>query len=373
VLDQAARQPQPLGLDHQKALRRLECQARSRAGALTRWAQARGIPADLVAHRIGVARQTLEHWEQLRRERQLHDCPRGRPPQPVEPGLEDLVNEVLQECRGHLGLPTLKDLFPCVPRTTLKAWRTQYRQQHDPTMEHLTWTSPGTVWAADYTPVPAPIDGCYPFILCIRDLASAQHLLAWPVPQATAQITLRALRYLFALYGPPLVLKTDNGSPFTADLVRDLLALCHVAHLRSPPLTPRYNGAQEASIGSIKSRALHLATAAGRFDIWTCDDIEAARLEANTQGRPFGRFGLTPEQRWSQRTPILPPQRTSFLQAVAAATSAVQQNFLRSLSPRPESPTTLPLNATQRATVTRRAIRRTLVERGYLVARRTAN
>jgi len=82
-------------------------------------------------------------------------------------------------------------------------------------LEHLTWTRPGTVWAADFTESSAPIDGIYPYILCIRDLASSRQVLAWPVLHPTADMTLKALRHLFAIYDPPLVLR-----PTTADTSR---------------------------------------------------------------------------------------------------------------------------------------------------------
>lgn len=82
---------------------------------------------------------------------------------------------------------------------------------------------PRTVWSAGYTEPPAPIDGLYPNILSFRDLASSLQLLAWPVPSASSEYALRALLLLFELHGPPLVIKTDNGSHFIADVVRDLL------------------------------------------------------------------------------------------------------------------------------------------------------
>ena len=57
------------------------------------------------------------------------------------------------------------------------------------------------------------------------------------------------------------VVKTDNGSHFMASKVREPLAVTNITHLLSPPMTPRYNGAQEASIGSLKTRAMHIAAA----------------------------------------------------------------------------------------------------------------
>jgi transposase InsO family protein len=373
VLDQTARQPRPLGLPHQAALRRLERQVRLRTRALARWAGAYSLAAGHVADRIGIAAQTLGDWARPPVRVAPPPSPRGRPPRPLEPQAQDQVQEVLEENRGRLGLPTLKDLFPLVPRTLLQTLRDQYRAAHAPWPETLTWTRPGSVWSADFTYTPMPIEDRYPYLLSVRDLASSYHLLAWPVENPVARITLQALRFLAALYPLPLVLKTDNGSHFIDDTVAAFLVAHQIAHLRSPPLTPEYNGSQEAGIGVLKTRILHLAAAAGRIGFWTCDDVEAARLEANYQGRPFRSSGPTPHELWQPRLPILPDERTAFLQAVALAAAAETRKLLGPASDSTSGGPALTLNASQRAIVTRRAIRRALVERGYLTTRRTPN
>lgn len=141
-------------------------------------------------------------------------------------------------------------------------------------------------------------------------------------------------------------------------------------HLLSPPLTPRYNGGQEAAIGSLKTRALHIASAAGRFGMWTCDDVENARLEANSQARPHGENGATPDELWETRTPISDAQRDEFRRAVACASILEEQKLIQ---PEPGCRPVPALNARERATVARRATRRALIELGYLLARRTGD
>ena len=47
-----------------------------------------------------------------------------------------------------------------------------------------------------------------------RDLASGWQLLWLPILHPDTDEALQALAALVAWYGPPLVLKTDNGSPF---------------------------------------------------------------------------------------------------------------------------------------------------------------
>ena len=74
--------------------------------------------------------------------------------------------------------------------------------------------------------------------------------LDWlPVPDETAATTRDALLALFVEFGPPLVLKSDNGSAFKGDVIT-LLDDWQITPLRSPPKTPRYHGSREAGIGA---------------------------------------------------------------------------------------------------------------------------
>ena len=143
-------------------------------------------------------------------------------------------------------------------------------------------------WAIDFTGPCQPVDGRYPYLLGVRDLASGQQLLGLPVEEATAETAATALASLFMIHGAPLVLKSDNGSPFTAGLVGQLAHDFGVELLFSPPGMPRYNGAIEASIGSLKKRTQHAAYLAGHAGLWTSADLDRARALANRVARPRG-------------------------------------------------------------------------------------
>ncbi|MGH7142938.1 MAG: hypothetical protein ACREJ2_02250 [Planctomycetota bacterium] len=49
--------------------------------------------------------------------------------------------------------------------------------------------------------------------------------------------------------------------------------------LYSPVYTPSYKGACEAGQGSLKIRTHEFACRAGHPELWTCDDLEGARLQ----------------------------------------------------------------------------------------------
>ena len=178
-------------------------------------------------------------------------------------------------------------------------------------MAQLHCTAPGTVWAIDHSEPPQPIDGCYPAVVALRDLASGMQLAWLPVPDATETITAAVLESLFHKHGPPLVLKSDNGSAFLSRDWNGLLDRWRVMPLRSPPATPRYNGSCEAGIGSMKLRTTFLAARAGHPQQWTSDDLEAARRQANELTRSR-RAPSTPQERWDLRRRLTTEERDRF-------------------------------------------------------------
>jgi transposase InsO family protein len=238
----------------------------------------------------------------------------------------------LDEFGPGVSVACLRENFPFLARAELanllRRYRRIWRQRHQQPLSILHWTRPGSVWAADHKEAPRPIDGRYPYLLAVRDLASGQQLLWLPVENMTAPITTRALASLLVLYGPPLVLKMDNGPAFTSQAVLALLEAADVMLLFSPPYTPRYNGSIEAGIGSLTTRTENQAARRGYPGQWTWDDTEAARREANALAHPWGEHGPTPDEVWAQRRPITAEERTAFLATVARCRQAVEQKKL---------------------------------------------
>ena len=134
-----------------------------------------------------------------------------------------------------------------------------------------------------------------------------------------------------------------------------------VTCLLSPPSTPRYNGSVEAGAGALKTRIFYQATRHGTLDVWTSDDVEAARMQANFANWPWGPRGRTPQQVWQARTPITPQDREEFRQTVAAKMLELRRdNGLE------HEPLTLQASAA----LDRAAIRAALEALGYLGIRR---
>jgi transposase InsO family protein len=268
----------------------------------------------------------------------------------------------LRELGPHAGVPQLRRTFPDVARSELAELKAAERQRRYERRaayaRRLHWHHPGTVWAMDYAEPPTPIDGVYPALFAVRDLASGRQLAWLPVPAATAEHAVAALQSLFLEHGPPLVLKCDNGSPFIAEQTQELLAAEDVVTLFSPPYTPRYNGACEAGIGGLKTRTHHLAAVHGRPGRWTTEDVEAARRLADEEQYPRRLHGRTAAEVWQERSPPTAAERRRFRDVVDDRRQAIRNQ--RGI------PLHEVLDRARQASVDRRAVRRALVALGYL-------
>lgn len=359
--------PPRRGLPGQRAEREQEQTARRHAVETSARIAAQGFTAQQVAEFLNLSARTLRHWR--------HDfggllLPNalGRPVLTATLAQRNDVFRTLEEVGPGIGLPTLRDWFPEVSRAVLddmlRRYRCLWRRLNRQPIHLLHWTMPGRVWAIDFHGPRAGVDGLYPYLVAVRDLASGYVLMWRPVEALTADVALREVQSLFAQHGPPLVLKSDNGSAFIAAEFRAGLASAGVEMLFSPARTPSYNGSIEAGIGSLSQRTEQSAARRGHPGYWTLDDVSAAQLEANATARPFGALGPNPNTVWSARAPVGPEERSLFQRALASRRQEVidaQGGLLA----------TLREAAAQRAT-DRQAIRQVLVELGYLhLTRRT--
>lgn len=336
--------------------RMAEAAARARAVALCDELVQHGQRRCHVARGLGVTRHTVTRWSRAMR----HCAPlllRGRPCHESLPADRLAVLELLEHEGPHLGLPTLRALFRDMPRCELAELQTAYRQvfraTYTRTTETLTWHKPGRVWAVDHAHPPKPIEDGGGALLSVRDLASGMQLAWQAVADETAETTVNALVALFDEYGPPLVLKSDNGSAFKSELVQKLLAEYRILWLPSPPRTPQYNGACEASNGHEKRRSAFFAAQRGGNDAWTIADLEHARWQGNCLVRPYGHLGPTHHDLWEERQPIQPFERDQLAEAVAKHRARV----MTELGPDDQH---------RHHHVLRQAVRRALLELGLL-------
>jgi transposase InsO family protein len=320
-----------------------------------------------IAECFNISPRTLRHWKRRDRQGDFKTRPRGRPPLTVDAATRNQVIRFLHRVTGpSIGLPALRALFPKIPRCILenlltryrRVWRRRYRQRG----YRLTWRRPGATWAMDHSEASQPVDGIYPYLFAVRDLASHRQLAWAPVRTEQACEALAVLQQLFRLYGPPLVLKSDNGSAFIADLMHDALDEQSVSQLFSPPRRPQYNGALERSNGTLKTYTHQHAVSSGHPFRWTSEDLEHARQLANTISRPWGHRKPTPDECFRDRTPISDEDRRAFQQELDRQRLVAGRDLGLTLDAE------LPRN--DRARLDRLAISRTLQQLGYLTKTR---
>jgi hypothetical protein len=89
-------------------------------------------------------------------------------------------------------------MFPALARAALAdilgRYRRVWRRRHRQPMRVLHWSQPGRVWAIDFHGPRPPIDGLYPHLLAVRDLASGQQLAWLPVRDLHCTIVSRSNR-----------------------------------------------------------------------------------------------------------------------------------------------------------------------------------
>jgi transposase InsO family protein len=300
----------------------------------------------------------------------FHFAYRGRPPLEVDVPTRNQIYGFLHHVTGPaIGLPALQALYRNVPRCILEdllsryrcVWRERYAQHGF----ELTWHYAGTVWAMDFTEPLHPIDGVFPYLLAIRDLASYCQLAWRPVRGETAEDVLPVLRELFTEFGPPLVLKSDNGPAFIAAPLHELLGEALVAQLFSPIRRPQYNGALERNNGVLKVYTDQHALSAGHPFRWTAEDVDHAQQLANTISRPWGALGPSPEQAWQARVPISFEERQTFLTALDGHRQWAAGELALDLA--------ADLSVADRARLDRLAISSTLQDLGYLTQQRSGH
>jgi transposase InsO family protein len=369
---QTATPPRRRGPAWQQAKRRLEQQIRRQTVLCSNELRAQGHTRDAIAELLNLTPRTLRHWEHTYAADQLAVVPLGRPSARSSVSKRQDILQFLDAQGLGVGVPTLHQQFPDLTRAELSSLLQRYRRvgaaRGHQSVRVLDWRVAGRVWAIDFAEptlpgrpgVLPPIDGCYPYLLAVRDLASGYQLCWLPVQAATAETTCAVLTQLFAVHGAPLVIKADNGPPFRAEHTKRFLENAGVQFLFSPPYWPGYNGALEAAIGSLKTRTARQAVGQAHAGLWTGADVSAAWQEANAS-RPRRLHGLSPAEAWVSRTAVSDVERVCFELAVEG-----QRMLARSEMGIGQA---AELDHWQGSALDRKALERALVEHDYLLFR----
>jgi transposase InsO family protein len=111
--------------------------------------------------------------------------------------------------------------------------------------------------------------------------------MPWVGERVLGETVAGHLEQLFLRYGPPLVLKRDNGSNLNQQAVDALLARYLVIPLNSPPYYPPYNGGIECAIREMKTPLHKMILASGPIpesQVQSWAQMLASELNHNPRG-----------------------------------------------------------------------------------------
>ena len=356
------RPPLKRGWPAQRPRREAERAARVQAVAFGHSARQQGVRLDAAAQQLGLAPGTLAFWQHSWHDNQLAARLLGRPCHRSDPQVRNDVVGFMRAVGGGVSTAAVQAAFPDLARREAENLRNRFRRAwifDNARMIHvLHWHQAGAVWAMDHSEPARAIDGRWPYLLAVRDLASGCQVAWLPVLDESAETTIDALEGLFQEHGAPLVLKSDNGAGFISAAMREFLEDWQVRPLFSPPYTPEYNGSIEAGNGALKTHTREEAARQGRIGHWTADDTEAARRMANELTYPDGPLGRTRHEHLRSAPPMLLAARAAF--GRTAAHEQTQERLKQGY------PLDIDLGHGAQARIDREAIGRALVEHGHL-------
>jgi len=144
----------------------------------------------------------------------------------------------------------------------IEAVRREVTEQRQTALRHVTWHVPGLVWSLDDAEL---VRGDSPLLRLhqVQDLASRYKFPPWVGERILGAAVAQRLEALFRQYGPPLVMKRDNGGNLNQQAVDEVLARSLVLPLNSPPHYPPYNGGMERAVGELKGPLVAQLLASG--------------------------------------------------------------------------------------------------------------
>jgi len=172
---------------------------------------------------------------------------------------------------GHLGMTKMKSMarmyvwWPNITQdieTLVQACEECQRNQSAPPVAPLSpWSWPTRPWARLHLDYAGPVQG--KMYLIVID-AHSKWIEAFNTSTATSSAVIEELRVLFARFGIPETVVTDNGTCFTSFEFEEFLQKNGVKHLTSAPYHPSSNGLAERAVQIVKKGLKKITTGTPR-------------------------------------------------------------------------------------------------------------
>ena len=175
----------------------------------------------------------------------------------IPPQGRDAVLQELHE--GHPGMSKMKSLARMyvwlpgidddVERCVRQCDRCQQVQSSPPPAPLHPWSWPTRPWARLHIDYAGPFEG--KMLLVVVD-AHSEWIEVFPSTNATSSTVISCLRPLFARFGIPETIVSDNGSCFVSEEFEHFLGANGIKHYTSAPYHPSSNGLAERVVQIVK-------------------------------------------------------------------------------------------------------------------------
>ncbi len=193
------------------------------------------------------------------------------------------------QARGHVWWPGLS---ADIEQTVHNCDACQGNRRQPPTVPLHPWPWATTPWERVHIDYAGPLFG-YMYLVVVD--SHSKWLEVVPVKSSTTEKTLEVLRSLFARYGLPRQLVSDNGPQFTSVEFEECMRNNGIRHLRSAPYHPATNGEAERFVQTFK-RSLH----ASKNDDGTVPQ-KLARFLLTYRATPHATTGVPPAELFLKR------------------------------------------------------------------------
>ncbi|PIO58024.1 integrase core domain protein, partial [Teladorsagia circumcincta] len=112
-----------------------------------------------------------------------------------------------------------------------------------------SWPHPDVPWSRIHIDFAGPMDGIS-YSVVVDAFSKWPEVI--PMTSTTSTATLRKLRRLFAQFGLPHIIVSDNGTQFTSVEFQNFCRSNGIKHVRSPPFHPQSNGQAERFVDTFK-------------------------------------------------------------------------------------------------------------------------
>lgn len=174
---------------------------------------------------------------------------------------QELRKQVLNELHtAHFGITRMKSLARSycwwpgldkdIDNVTKNCLQCQQTRPNPKKVTTHVWEAAKTPFERVHVDFAGPFMGIYFFILI-------DAFTKWPeiniIPNITTAITIEKCREIFARFGVPEVLVSDNGAQFTSNEFQHFMEMIGIIHKRSAPYHPATNGQAERNVQTFKN------------------------------------------------------------------------------------------------------------------------